>query len=84
MKRQGDEQAGQVAAKLEHEMTMIREAVAMVASGGAPRVTVAGLRFGEELLGPARRLAAGQGVRIVPLFTADEQGADLRVERDDD
>ena len=66
---------------LEHELRLIREAIAMVASGGAPRVVLAGIRFGETLLDPSRRLALEAGVRIVPLWRADEAGVDIAVER---
>ena len=53
----------------------------MVAWGAAPRVVLAGIRFGETLLDPGRRLALEAGVRLVPLWPADEAGADLAVER---
>lgn len=76
-----DQLARVVPATLEYEMRMIREAIAMVASGGAPRVVVAGIRFGETLLDPSRRLALEAGVRLVPLWRADEAGADIAVER---
>jgi hypothetical protein len=76
-----DQAAWVVPAKLEQEMRLIREAIAMVASGGAPRVVLAGLSFGETLLDPGRRLALDAGVRLVPLWRADEAGADLAVER---
>lgn len=66
---------------LDQEFELVRDAIAMVASGAAPRVTVASLHFGEELLEAGRRLAAASGVRIVPLWTADEAGADIAVER---
>jgi hypothetical protein len=66
------------------ELDLVREAVAMVATGGAPRVVLGGLRFGEQLLEPARRMAAGRRVRIVPLWTTDEAGLDLAIERDVD
>ena len=76
-----DRVAQVVPATLEHEMRLIREAIAMVASGGAPRVVVAGINFGETLLDPARRLALEAGVRLVPLWRADEAGADIAIER---
>jgi hypothetical protein len=76
-----DQAARVVPATLEHEMQLIREAIAMVASGGAPRVVLAGIRFGETLLDPGRRLALDAGVRLVPLWRSDEAGADLAVER---
>ena len=66
---------------LEHEMNLLREAIAMVASGGSRRVVVGGLRFGEALLEPAQGLATEAGVRLVPLWMPDDAGADIAVER---
>ena len=65
---------------LEQELELVRDAISLVASGGAPRVTLGGLHFGEQLLEPARRMALGTGARIVPTFTADEGGVHLTVE----
>jgi hypothetical protein len=76
-----DRTADVVPVTLEHEMRLISEAIAFVASGGAPRVVVAGLRFGDGLLHSARRVALEAGVRIVPLWHADEAGIDIAVER---
>jgi hypothetical protein len=76
-----DQVARRVPATLDHEMRLIREAIAMVARGRAPRVVLAGITFGETLLDPARRLALEAGVRLVPLWRADEAGADIAVER---
>jgi len=70
-----------VSGTLEREMRLIREAIAMVASGASPRVVLAGIHFGETLLDPARRLALDSGVRLVPLWRADEAGADIAIER---
>ena len=75
-----DRTADVVPATLEFEMGLIREAIAMVAWGAAPRVA-ARIRFGETLLDPGRRLALEAGVRLVPLWPADEAGADSAVER---
>jgi hypothetical protein len=69
---------------LEREMRLVREAIAVVADGVSPRVTVAGLRLGEQLLDPGRRLAAEAGVRLVPLWHADEAGVDIAIEREAD
>jgi hypothetical protein len=66
---------------LEYEMGLVREAIAMVAGGGSPRVVVAGLHFGEALLTPTRAFATVAGVRIVPLWMPDDAGADIAVER---
>jgi hypothetical protein len=69
---------------LEHEMNLVREAIALVAGGGSRRVVVGGLRFGEALLVSARGLAGDAGVRLVPLWMPDDAGADIAIERIDD
>jgi len=66
---------------LEHELDLVRSAIAMVAAGGARRVVVAGLHFGDQLVEPARRMALQAGVRVVPLWPLDERGVDIAVER---
>jgi hypothetical protein len=66
---------------LDLELALIRDAIAMVAAGGSPRVTVASLHFGEQLIGPATTMALRAGVRLVPLWTADETGAAIAIER---
>lgn len=66
---------------LEQELGLVQSAILMVASGGAAGVSLGGLRFGEELVAPAREMARRAGVRVVPLYTADDAGADLRFER---
>jgi hypothetical protein len=52
----------------------------MVAIHGSPRVIVAGLRLGEAILDQARRLALESGVRVTPMWTADDHILDIRVE----
>lgn len=66
---------------LEQELLLVREAIDMVAGGGAPRVVVGGLQFGEALVEPARELADAAGVRVVPLWMPDDAGADIAIER---
>jgi hypothetical protein len=78
---QADRTAELVTKTLEREMSLIRDAIALVASGGSPRVVIAGLRLGETLLDPARRIALEAGVRLVPLWSGDEAGVDVAVER---
>ena len=68
----------------DYEMTLVREAIVMVASGGSRRVILGGLRFGDALISPARGLAAEAGVRLVPLWTPGDGGADIAVEWIDD
>ena len=58
----------------------IRDAIALVARGGSRRVVVANLRYGEQLLGRAERLAQEADVRIVPLWMPDDAGSDIAVE----
>jgi hypothetical protein len=76
-----DRPAPSVGRTLDQEMALIREAIAMVAGGGSPRVVVGGLHFGEALLEPSQILAAEAGLRIVPLWMPDDAGADIAVER---
>ena len=81
---QSTDSTERVGRTLEHEMNLVREAIAMVASGASRRVVVGGLRFGETLMAPARGWAAEAGVRLVPLWMPDDTGADIAVERFDD
>jgi hypothetical protein len=81
MERHHDRISEAVPVTVEHEATLIRDAIALVAVGGSPRVVVAGLRLGDALLPTARRMALEAGVRIVPLWPADETGLDVAVER---
>ncbi len=62
-----DRMADAVPATLEHEMRLVREAIAMVASGAAPRVILAGIRFGDPLADWGRGLAGQAGVLLTPL-----------------
>jgi hypothetical protein len=78
---QSTESADRVGRTLEQEMNLVREAIAMVATGRSRRVIVGGLRLGEALLAPARAMASEAGVRLVPLWTTDEAGVDIAIER---
>jgi hypothetical protein len=66
--------------RIDAELLMVREAIVLVAARRSPRVTVAGLRLGEAILGPAGRLAGEAGVRLVPLWTGDHHHLDFRIE----
>jgi hypothetical protein len=72
--------SARIQAGLDHEVRLVMEAILLVSSGGSPRVTVAGLHFGEEVLEASQPNAADRHVRLVPLWTDDERGADLVVE----
>ena len=70
--------------RLAAEMQEVRGALALVASGAASRVTLAGLRFGDELTARFSQEAAAAGIRIEPLFWPDDAGCDLIVRRIDE
>ena len=55
----------------------------MVASGASPGLTVAGLRFGDDVIVMLRPAAAQAGVVLEPLFRTDETGCDVHVRRAD-
>jgi hypothetical protein len=66
---------------LERESRIVREAIALVASGGARRVLIAGLRFSDDVVDPARTGALESGVRVRSLDRASGSGVDLSIER---
>jgi hypothetical protein len=66
-------------AAMDREARLVREAIAMVASGASPRVVIAGIRYGETLLDDARRIALEAGVRVNPIWRQDHNGADIVV-----
>jgi hypothetical protein len=68
------------AATKERELRMAREAIEMVALGASSRVVIAGIRFGDEILDSARRLALQSGVRVNTIRATEGSGADLVVE----
>jgi hypothetical protein len=72
--------ARSVALAEERELRMVREAIAMVALGASPRIVVAGIRHGDDILVAARRLALDAGVRVNRLSQREGPGADLAVE----
>jgi hypothetical protein len=63
-----------------HELDLVRSAIALVAGQGAPRVSVANLRFGEELIAEASRLAAEGGVSLRRVWSPASSTLDLVVE----
>lgn len=59
---------------------MAREAIAMVASGITPRIVIAGIRYGDEILDSARRAGLASGVRVNSLRRSDREASDLVIE----
>jgi hypothetical protein len=66
---------------LDLELDVVSTAISMVATGGASRVRLAGLRFGSQLLQEAKLLGRSAGVQVTPLWPADDDdGIGLSVE----
>lgn len=70
--------------RLTSEVTEVQGAIALVASGAASRVTIGGLRFGEQVARRFRADAASKGVRLDPLPWPEDAGCDLVVRRIDE
>jgi DNA-binding transcriptional LysR family regulator len=66
---------------LDREVELLTSAIQMVASGGAPSMTIAGLHLAEAALEIVRPLADERGVVIVPLWGPDEEATDIIVRR---
>jgi hypothetical protein len=64
----------------ERELLLTREAIAMVASGASPRVIVAGIRFGEQILESARASGRDCGVEVVRILNTEGVGSSLAFE----
>jgi len=69
-----------VSMRIDHEMSLIQEAIALVRVGCASRVVVASLHFGDELMPRARALAGLSGLKVTPLWTLDEQHHSVAIE----
>jgi hypothetical protein len=68
-------------AGLDREYGLVAEAILLVANGGSSRVTVAGLRFANQVVEACRPLAAARRVWLQRLPTALGYGPDVAVER---
>jgi hypothetical protein len=65
--------------RLAAEVQEVRGAIVLVASGGASRVTLTGLRFGEELMARFSHHPEAEGIVLEPIFWPDDAGCDLIV-----
>ena len=63
----------------DRELQLVREAIAMVAAGSAPRVVLAGIRHAADLLDPARRLAEAAGGRSHAATASGRDGVSTSV-----
>ncbi|MGA3056419.1 MAG: hypothetical protein ABSE70_00050 [Candidatus Limnocylindrales bacterium] len=70
--------------RLTSEVAEVESAMALVASGSATRITLAGLRFGGQLAERFSAIARLKGLRLEPLPWPDDSGCDLVVRRSDE
>jgi hypothetical protein len=70
--------------RLSSEVAEVESAIALVASGAASRITLTGLRFGEQLARRFQADAQSKGVRLDPLPFPEDAGCDLIVRTIDD
>jgi hypothetical protein len=76
--------ADQARAALDREVRLVEGAISAVVSGSSRSLVVAGLSLGGSVLRVVGPEASVAGVRLTPLWNADEDGCDIRVERIDD
>jgi hypothetical protein len=70
---------GEVERTLDREIELLMSAINLVASGGAPAATVAGLRLAEAAMAVVGPRASERGVAIEMLWGPDENACDVRV-----
>jgi len=66
---------------LDREVELLMSAIYLVASGGAPAATVAGLRLAEAAMAIVRPRAVERGLMMEALWGPDERTCDVRVRR---
>ncbi|HEY8771685.1 MAG TPA: hypothetical protein VIM66_00765 [Candidatus Limnocylindria bacterium] len=67
-------------ATLEHELALVEGSIALLAAGGAARVTLTGLQFAERILPTAQRAARSRNVVVRPLWHSEAGSCDIAVE----
>jgi hypothetical protein len=67
---------------IDREVELVLSAVNLVATGGAPSATIAGLRLTDAVVEIVRPIAIDRGVILEALWSADEDSADVRVYRE--
>jgi len=70
--------------RLASEIAQVEGAIQLVASGEASRVSLSGLKFGEQLSRRFGAEAQAAGVHLEPLPWPDDAGCDLLVRRIDE
>ncbi len=66
---------------LDREVAEVETAIALVRAGLAAGVSIANLRFGEEVLARIRADGGDWGIRLEPLPWPEDAGCDLEVRR---
>jgi hypothetical protein len=70
--------------RLTSEIAEVESAIALVASGSASRITLTGLKFGEQLAHRFQAEARSKGLRLEPIIWPEDEGCDLIVRRIDE
>jgi hypothetical protein len=70
--------------RLTSEVAEVEGAMALVASGSASRITLSGLKFGEQLAERFRADAHSKGLRLEPIPWPEDAGCDLIIRRIDE
>lgn len=70
--------------RLTSEVAEVEGAMELVASGAASRITLSGLKFGDELARRFRMDAQSRGLRLEPILWPEDAGCDLIVRRIDE
>jgi hypothetical protein len=66
--------------RIDYEQDLVQGAIAMVSGGSSRRVTLAGLRFGEEILPVAIEAGRRSGVAVRPAWSLEDGRCDIIVE----
>jgi hypothetical protein len=70
--------------RLTSEVAEVEGAMTLVASGAASRITLTGLKFGEQVAHRFRAEAQSMGLRLEPILWPEDAGCDLIVRRIDE
>jgi hypothetical protein len=70
--------------RLTSEVTEVQSAIELVASGSATKMTLTGLKFGEQLARRFRAEAGSKGIALDPIPWPEDAGCDLIVRRIDE
>jgi hypothetical protein len=81
METQRTTEPDRAADRLAGELADVEASIALVSSGAATRVTLSGMRFGQQLADHLRSIAARQGVAIEASFWPEDTACDIDIVR---